>query len=285
MEPVSRKRFVTSDMSTDRRLAAVAETNPMAALMWPWFICAFDDSGRMAADPIEVRLTLFPAFGFTSSQISEAISLFAEAGLAESYEVDGKPYLAVSPDKWFKYQTYIPPERRVGLKSKFPEPPSVAQRNVAQCATTQREVAQNVLSLSLSYNQQHSAPSPLDFWNNHFYPAGSSELAFLNSWEELEPSVVIAALQAAVDNNVRKVPYVRSVLKSWFAEGIRTGDDLKRREAEREQKEQDKKKATGKALSPSRSTVPTAEQTRAETQRLKEEWEAEQRRIADSPSE
>jgi DnaD/phage-associated family protein len=280
VEPVSRKRFVTSDMSTDRRLASIAEANPTAALMWPWFICAFDDSGRMAADPIEVRLTLFPAFGFTSSQISEAVSLFAEAGLAESYEVDGKPYLAVSPDKWFKYQTYIPPERRVGLKSKFPEPPSVAQRNVAQCATTQREVAQNVLSLSLSSNN-NSALSPLDFWNQHFYPAGSSELAFLNSWDELEPSVVMAALQTAVDNNVRKVSYVRSVLKSWFAEGVRTEEDLKRREAEREQKEQDKKKAS-KPLPPSRSTVPTAEQTRAETQRLKEEWEAEQRRIADS---
>lgn len=49
---MARKRFVTSEISTDRKIAKLAEKNPVAAALWPWFITAFDDWGRMSADPI-----------------------------------------------------------------------------------------------------------------------------------------------------------------------------------------------------------------------------------------
>jgi len=35
---MARKRFVTSDMSIDEKIADIAAENPVAALMWPWFI-------------------------------------------------------------------------------------------------------------------------------------------------------------------------------------------------------------------------------------------------------
>jgi len=119
---MSRKRFVTSEISTDKKVAALAEDNPTAALMWPWFTTAFDDWGRMGADPMEVKLTVFPAFPFTSKDVAEAIRLINYHGLAHYYEVDGKPYLSVNPSTWYKYQTYIKSERKEKQASKYPEP-------------------------------------------------------------------------------------------------------------------------------------------------------------------
>lgn len=40
---MARKRFVTSEISTDRKIAKLAEKNPVAAALWPWFITALDD--------------------------------------------------------------------------------------------------------------------------------------------------------------------------------------------------------------------------------------------------
>ena len=120
---MSRKRFITSDISIDEKVAALAEENPIAALMWPWFNTAFDDWGRMGANPIEVKLTIFPAFPFTSSDIRSIIQLIDKYKLAHYYEVDGKPYLAVNPATWYKYQTYITVDRKKKYSSKYPEPP------------------------------------------------------------------------------------------------------------------------------------------------------------------
>src|SRR5690554_2580254 len=63
---MARKRFVTSEISTDRKIAKLAEKNPTAAALWTWFITGLDDWGRMNADPVEVKLTIFPAFPYTA---------------------------------------------------------------------------------------------------------------------------------------------------------------------------------------------------------------------------
>ena len=119
---MARKRFVTSEISTDRKVARLAEANPIAAALWPWFITGFDDWGRMSADPIEVKLTIFPAFPYTSDEIAEIIQLYHKYEIAYHYEVDGKPYLAVNPNNWFKYQTYIGKKKIKEQKSRHPEP-------------------------------------------------------------------------------------------------------------------------------------------------------------------
>jgi hypothetical protein len=90
---MARKRFITSEMSSDEKLAEIAMEYPTAALMWPWFITGFDDGGRMEASPIKIKLNIFPAFPFAPDDISQAIDLFAEIGLVHKYEVDGKYYL------------------------------------------------------------------------------------------------------------------------------------------------------------------------------------------------
>ena len=156
---MARKRFVTSEISTDRKIAKLAEKNPVAAALWPWFITSFDDWGRMNADPIEVKLTVFPAFPYTSDEVEEFIKLYHEFEIAYFYEVDGKPYLAVCPDTWLKYQTYIRKDKLEKQNSKIPEPknaPWVAKDNTVDDLATKNVANQQ----SATINVLSPSPSP-----------------------------------------------------------------------------------------------------------------------------
>lgn len=176
---MARKRFVTSDISKDRKIAILASVNPTAALMWPWFMTSFDDWGRMEADPLEVKLTLFPAFPYTMEEIAESIKLFDQYGLAHLYEVDGKQYLAVNPETWYKYQTYIDNKRKAKDNSKFPSPPNppwettIANdlQNTAIVADDKQTSTRIVPSLSLSPSPSLSHSKD----KKHMSPNGSIE--------------------------------------------------------------------------------------------------------------
>lgn len=160
---MARKRFVTSEISTDRKIAKLAEKNPVAAALWPWFITAFDDWGRMSADPVEVKLTLFPAFPYTSEDIEEIIKLYHEFGIAYHYEVDGKPCLAVNPDAWLKYQTYIRKDKLEKQKSKIPEPkdaPWLARDNTADDLATKNVAKQQSATINVLSPSPSPSPSP-----------------------------------------------------------------------------------------------------------------------------
>lgn len=121
---MGRKRFITSDMSIDERIANIAVENPVAALMWPWFITGFDDWGRMEASPVKIKLSIFPAFPYTAKDIEQAIELYATCGLVYKYEVNGRQYIAINPQKFYKYQTYIRGNKRESDDSNCPPPPN-----------------------------------------------------------------------------------------------------------------------------------------------------------------
>lgn len=113
----------------------------------------------MSADPIEVKLTIFPAFPYTSDDIETFIKLYHEFGIAYYYEVDGKPYLAVNPDTWLKYQTYIRKDKLEKQKSKIPEPkdaPWLVRDNTADDLATKNVAKQQ----SATINVLSPSPSP-----------------------------------------------------------------------------------------------------------------------------
>ena len=167
---MARKRFVTSDMSIDEKLADIAAENPVAALMWPWFITGFDDWGRMEAVPVKIKLSIFPAFPYTSDEIAEIIQLYHKYEIAYYYEIDGKPYLAVNPDTWLKYQTYIRKEKLEKQNSRIPEPlgaPWIAKNNTVDDLATKNVAKQqsatiNVLSPSPSPSPSRSIEREID---------------------------------------------------------------------------------------------------------------------------
>lgn len=132
---MGRKVFITSDMSVDEKLVEVAEQKPQAALFWPWLLTAFDDWGRAEAAPKRLKAKVFPAItAVTSEDIAEALQLFTNAGLIIMYEVGGKPYMAIPPEKWFKYQTHIRREKRGNDRSRHPAPPNISSARVRESA-------------------------------------------------------------------------------------------------------------------------------------------------------
>lgn len=122
---MARKVFVTSDMAVDERLAAVAEQHDLAALMWPWFLAGLDDWGRARVEPRRLKAQLWPSVAaVTPDVIRLALELWHVHGLVELYEVDGRWYATVDPDKWRRYQTHIRWDRKgQDSASQFPEFP------------------------------------------------------------------------------------------------------------------------------------------------------------------
>jgi len=121
---MSRKVFITSAISVDEDLIAVADALPIAPFVWTLLITHFDDWGRGEASPITIKAKVFPMFDIvTRGDIEKAIDLFHEKEMLLRYEVDGKQFIAVHPDKWFKYQTMVRGEKRTSdAESKYPRP-------------------------------------------------------------------------------------------------------------------------------------------------------------------
>ena len=120
-----RKIFVSSDMSTDDRLLVVAEHSETAVLLWPWVLTALDDWGRAEANARTLKARLFPGLpGITAADVDEALRLYADAGLLTLYVGGGKRYMAVEPEKWWKWQTHIRTEKRTRDESTCPPPPA-----------------------------------------------------------------------------------------------------------------------------------------------------------------
>jgi len=160
---MARKRFITSDMSVDERIGDIAAENPVAALMWPWFITGFDDWGRMEAVPGKIKLSIFPAFPYTSDEIAEIIQLYHKHEIAFYYEIDGKPYLAVNPETWLKYQTYIRKDKLEKQNSKIPEPknaPWVAKNNTDDDLATKNVAKQQSATINVLSPSPSPSPSP-----------------------------------------------------------------------------------------------------------------------------
>lgn len=157
---MARKVFVSSKMGTDEQLLIVAERHPLAPLLWPWFLTAFDDWGRAEYRPRELKARTFPGFdAVTPDAIAEAIGLYAEVGLLLRYAVAGREYMALPPEKWFEYQTHIRREKREHDESRIPPPPPDLPCSPRESA---REIAQPRAEARENEPSPSPSPSPTD---------------------------------------------------------------------------------------------------------------------------
>ena len=249
---MARKRFVSTDISIDEALASIAAVNPKVALMWPWFLIAFDDWGRVDGSTTKIKLSLFPAFPFTNEDIDEAIRLFNEAGLVHVYYADGKRYLAVEPKKFYYYQSYISEKRKADCKSLCPEPvdapwnqPQQGSKNILDGLQKSKTIALPITSRTQSLSTTPQPPSteeggapPADdlppdpmepatkFLLENFIPTATAyQVERLAAWVEqdgMEPALVIWAMEQALLNGERKLNYVEGILRRCKNAGITT---------------------------------------------------------------
>lgn len=152
---MGRKVYITSEMSVDERLIVVAEKDPQAALLWPWLLTVFDDWGRAEANSRRLKAQVFPVNDMVTPElIDKALRLYHEAGLLILYEVQGKAYMAIPQEKWFKYQTHIRKEKRLKDESRYPAPPEINNEGSAQMRDDARNDAQG------SEDERICTPSP-----------------------------------------------------------------------------------------------------------------------------
>jgi hypothetical protein len=160
---MGRKVFISSDMCVDGRLAQIAAADGLTALLWPWLLTAFDDWGRAEADPWHLKAMLFPMNPTVSVEdIQRALERLAAAEMVTLYTVGGKPYMAIPPDKWYRYQTHIPRDKRTQGGSKYPDPDLSPIPDARTSARTRAPARQSAASRADSRASARSSASQRD---------------------------------------------------------------------------------------------------------------------------
>jgi DnaD/phage-associated family protein len=266
---MARKRYITSDISIDEAVAAVANENPTAALMWPWFIKELDDWGRMTGSPLKIKLQVFQAFQFTIDDIKVAISLFAKHGLVHAYEAKGIQYLAVNPDTFYKHQPYIHKSKRHDDKSSIPAPIDApwldVSRNIAEHRGDSRKIVPSPSpspSPSQDNNDHDPAPAPArteifsTFEKEFGRPLSPLEYGQITQWEkEFSLALILEALKRAVLGGKHNFKYINSILLEWHRNNVQTiqavreYDDVFKARKEGQARARDGPRTPGKAFS------------------------------------
>ncbi len=140
---MSRKRYISTEISTDNKISELAECGLLAPLLFTWAIPHMDDWGRITGNAREFKLLVCPGLDVTNRDVEDAINHIVNAKLWIRYEHEGKQCISVmNQDNWFKHQSYIGKDKRLDdSKSSFPTP-----RN----AEEHRELPKNPSSLSFS---------------------------------------------------------------------------------------------------------------------------------------
>jgi hypothetical protein len=216
---MARKLYISSDISLDEALAEVADTDPTSALLWPWLLVHLDDWGRGSANLRRLKAQIAPMNKVVTEKLLEkTLNLFAENGLIAIYEVDGSRFMAVNPDKWWKYQTHIHKGKRETDKSEIPSPPEDAFQKALQTDTIEdesRNPAENRgIPRNSAGNRASPSPSPSlhktlahrqaasesvfdEFWRG--YPRKVGKTAAKKAWAKAVKEVDAAEIQAGLD--------------------------------------------------------------------------------------
>lgn len=168
---MSRKRYISTDLSTDSKIAELSEHGYLPIILYTWSIPHMDDWGRITGDARQFKLLVCPGFDATVKEINECLDLVAKVGLWERYEVDGKKCISISSDRWFKHQSYINKGKRDDDSgSNYPNPDKKQEttqnteehRGLPKIEEEQREEPQNPVSFSSSFSSSPTLTSTVD---------------------------------------------------------------------------------------------------------------------------
>lgn len=248
---MARKRYISTELSTDGKLADLSVHGFLPLLLYTWSIPHMDDWGRLTGDARQFKLLVCPALDILLREVDEALNQIAAAGLWERYEVDGKWCISVPATKWFKHQSYINKGKREDDSgSDFPSPdqhrktpqnteerretPNFTEerRGSPQIAVIQQETPQNTASFSFSSSLSVSpyktsttttgSPNPFKLFESEGFGTISSTIA-----DKLGEMIdfygerwVIEAMKEASISGKRSLKYVEGILKRFKSEGV-----------------------------------------------------------------
>jgi hypothetical protein len=134
---VARIRTVKPEYFTSTQ---VAECSPLARLLFIGMWCFCDDGGVHPADPMRLKMEVFPADPFTKDQMAEWIGELLSQGLLVEFDSDGKRFWSVTGwhHQKIEKKTIKHPQRVVAEES-------ASSRRVVgdESSNTSREVAES----------------------------------------------------------------------------------------------------------------------------------------------
>jgi hypothetical protein len=174
---MSRRRYLSTEISIDTAVNRLARSaGDFAVMLYTWMIPHCDDDGIVHGDAEEIILQVIP--GRRDKKIEDvtaALSAMQEHGLIEW---DQEARCVIFPaTSFYKYQTYIKPERRRGATgAEQNNAPEVAKDS--DNAANQRKSAQNTVSVKHSHSLSHSEkkqptvePTPLQAQSRDVFAA------------------------------------------------------------------------------------------------------------------
>jgi hypothetical protein len=154
---MSRRRYLSTEISIDTAVNRLARSaGDFAVMLYTWMIPHCDDDGIVHGDAEEIILQVIP--GRRDKKIEDvttALTAMQEHGLIE-WDQDER-CVRFPAASFYKYQTYIKPERRRGATgAENNNAPEVTQD--ADNSANQRKTPQNTVSVkhSLSHPVTHS---------------------------------------------------------------------------------------------------------------------------------
>ena len=117
----------------------IVECSPNARLMFIGLMNFADDNGVHPAKPMRIKMQVFPGDAFSSDDISSFISELDDAGLINTYEVDGEDFLQITG--FSKHQKIDQPSYKFPLPNgKVPENPR-RRRSIQSTDKTDEQTA------------------------------------------------------------------------------------------------------------------------------------------------
>lgn len=185
---------------------------------WHRLIVNCDDFGRFDARPAILKGSLFPlADGKTKKDMTDALNKLASVGLVELYTVDGKPFLHVVT--WSKYQ------RTRATKSKFPSPEITCCQMTADVPVIEDEdeIENRESETKTKAGNDPAVAAVMSAYMDRINPNVSEQLVaeMLGFLQTMGQECCLRAIQIAQDERKTQWSYVRGILRSKQAQGVR----------------------------------------------------------------
>ncbi len=162
---MSRRRYISTRISLDTQVNRLAvQYGDFAALLYTWMIPHAEDNCLITGDPEQLLLQVVPGRrDKTVQDVEAAIEGMVALGLIRRAEgADGRPCLQFPPESFYRYQTYIPEDKRVPVlagSGALKDSQRKTARN-AEDHNSAPEVAQNAASPSPSPSPTPTVPPP-----------------------------------------------------------------------------------------------------------------------------
>lgn len=229
---MARKRYISTEISTDTKVAELSEFGLLEPLLFTWAIPHMDDWGRITGNAREFKLLVCPGLEVMTTDVDKAMNNIVKVGLWVRYEVDGKRCISTAhKESWFKHQSYISKDKRENdAGSSFPVLPQNAEerRETPKITEERRETPQNPSSFSLSssfspsINDDNNNANPFKIFESEGFGTLSSVIGdkigcFIDTYGE---RWTCEAMKRSVFYGKRNLAYVNSILIGWKSYGI-----------------------------------------------------------------